>query len=72
MSTGKPSVFYRTRGSAVVEVAGHFEQFSVTDSSNPLTQEFNVQLAQEASNLEEDISDYELYPVIKLGVGYRF
>jgi hypothetical protein len=31
-----------------------------------------VQLEREAREIEEDIADYDLYPVVAVGVSYRF
>jgi len=70
--TGKPDVSIDARGSAVVLVNGIEQQFSVSDSSNPLVQELNENIRIEESNLEDDISDFEMYPVITFGIGYRF
>lgn len=70
--TGKPDVALAASGSAIVSEQGISQQFSVTDSSNPLVQELNNNLRLEEANLENDISEFELYPVIALGVGYRF
>ena len=70
--TGKPDVALAASGSAIVSINGIEQQFSVTDSSNPLVQELNMNLRIEEDNIESDLSDFEFYPVISLGIGYRF
>ena len=72
MFAGEPTVSYQASGSAEVNINGTPEQFSLSDSSNPLVAEFYAELDQEKRNLEDDISDFKLYPVIKLGIGFRF
>jgi hypothetical protein len=69
---GKPDVSMGASGSAIVSVSGIDQQFSLSDSSNPLVQELNENIRAEEKALESDISDFEMYPVISLGIGYRF
>ena len=33
---------------------------------------FQAQLAVEEQNLQDDVNDYEVYPVVQLGVTYSF
>ncbi|HYG64568.1 MAG TPA: hypothetical protein VEL74_18455 [Thermoanaerobaculia bacterium] len=41
--------------------------------NDPLARELlAIQLEREAQDIEEDIADYDLYPVLSLGVTYRF
>lgn len=41
--------------------------------NDPLARELlAIQLEREAQDIEEDIADYDLYPVVSLGVTYRF
>ncbi len=70
--SGSPEVSLSATGSAIGSYNGVEQQFSVSDNSNPLVQEFNENLRVEEKNLKEDISDFDVYPVISLGVGYRF
>ncbi|ATC93135.1 hypothetical protein [Pseudoalteromonas tunicata] len=69
---GSPKIDLSASGSAVVYIDGAANYFDVSDTTNPLVQEFNANLITEKNNLEKDISDFEFYPVITLGVGYRF
>ncbi|WP_448563653.1 hypothetical protein [Thalassotalea ganghwensis] len=70
--TDTPKVDLNASGSAIVQSNGQVYVFDVSDSSNPLVQELNDNIAIERANLENDISDFEAYPVIALGIGYRF
>jgi len=70
--TGEATVDLTASGSAVVSQNGVSQTFSITDTSNTLVQEFQTELSIEERNLEDDISDYKVYPVIAIGVGYRF
>lgn len=42
------------------------------NGNSPEALTFQNEIALEVKNLEDDISDFEYYPVISLGVGYRF
>lgn len=42
------------------------------NGNSPEALEFQNEIDVEVSNLEDDISDFEYYPVIALGIGYRF
>lgn len=58
---GSPSVALDARGTVnggAIDVA-----------TDPTVQ---AELRKEEANLEEDLKDFELYPVISLGLGYRF
>jgi len=46
--------------------------FDVNDPSDPRAQTFQDELEQERQNVEDDVSNYNLWPVISLGVHYRF
>lgn len=48
------------------------EGFDVNDGGDPRAQEFQTQKDNEVENLEADLSDLDLYPVISLGFHYRF
>lgn len=63
--SGSPSVDFQVSGTALEQESGRV----VDLSTDPIVQE-NV--ATETRNLENDISDFEAYPVISLGIGYRF
>ncbi|MEP2653137.1 MAG: hypothetical protein ABJH06_14220 [Paraglaciecola sp.] len=68
--SGEPDVQLEVTGTA--EVVGYPGfQFDVSGTS-PEAIEFQANVADEIVNLEEDISDFEMYPVITLGIGYRF
>lgn len=68
--SGEPDVQLEVAGTAeVVGYPGY--QFDVNGNS-PEAIEFQANVAEEIVNLEEDISDFEVYPVIALGIGYRF
>ncbi len=70
--SGKPEVAINASGSAIVSAHGIEQQFSVSDSSNPLVQELNENIRIEEANVQDELSDFEFYPVIALGIGYRF
>jgi hypothetical protein len=63
--SGSPSVDFSVSGTATEQGS----QTAVNLSTDPTVQE-NV--AIEIQNLEDDISGFEIYPVISLGLGYRF
>jgi len=69
---GKPDVQIDASGSAQVYSNGSYQVFDVSDTSNPLVQELNENIRAEETTLEDDISDFKAYPVIALGIGYRF
>lgn len=50
-------------GSGDVEVTTTDDTFNAT---------FSDDINQEEENIEDDIEDYELYPVVKLGIDYKF
>ncbi|MFY8274945.1 hypothetical protein AAEU32_12550 [Pseudoalteromonas sp. SSDWG2] len=70
--SGNPEVDLQASGSAFVSANGMTERFSLTDTSDPLVQQFYDELEQERLNLEDDVSDFDMYPVISLGVAYQF
>jgi len=47
------------------------EGFEV-DGADPRAQQFQADLNQEVTNLEDDAKDFKLWPVIGLGLHYRF
>ena len=69
---GKPEVQIDASGSAQVYSNGTYQVFDVSDTNNPLVQELNDNIRTEEITLENDISDFKAYPVIALGIGYRF
>ncbi|GAA6173580.1 hypothetical protein NBRC116592_32500 [Colwellia sp. KU-HH00111] len=69
---GEPQVQIDASGSAQVYANGSYQVFDVSDTSNPLVQELNENIRAEEQNLADDISGFKAYPVIALGVGYRF
>ncbi len=46
--------------------------FDVNDPNDPRAQAFQSELEQERQNLEDDAKDYKYWPVVNLGVHYRF
>lgn len=70
--SGEPTVELTASGTAIVNQNGSTQSFKITDSNNPLLQEFQNELANEELSIEDEISEYKLYPVIAIGVGYRF
>jgi hypothetical protein len=74
--TGAPSVKLRA-------VRGNFCDASIDDTCDPTdgqsvddgspeAEEFNRQVENERAELEEDAKDFDLWPVIRLGLHYRF
>lgn len=63
--TGTPSIDLTVSGSAQENGVG-----PVIDLGSDPTVQANVD--EEIATLEDDISDFELWPVLMLGVGYRF
>ncbi|WP_420465185.1 hypothetical protein [Panacagrimonas sp.] len=47
------------------------ESFDVTGNS-PQAQVFRAELDRERQNLEDDAQDYDLWPILRLGLHYRF
>ena len=45
------------------------ESVGGTFSNDPVLQ---AQLAQEVQEIEDEIEDYELWPVVQVGLSYRF
>lgn len=70
--SGEPTVNLAASGTAVVNQNGSTQSFNLSDTTNPLVQEFQNELANEEINVEDEISEYKAYPVIAIGVGYRF
>ncbi len=66
---GQGRVGLGSSGSAIDTQSG--ESFS-TQGDSMEAQVFRAELAQERELIENDISDYELYPVMSFAVGYRF
>ncbi len=64
--------------SAEVEAAGTATElssgieFDINDLSNPEAERFNTQLQNEIDDINNDLSDVSLFPVISLGLNYRF
>ncbi|WP_158968195.1 hypothetical protein [Paraglaciecola sp. L3A3] len=68
--SGAPEVELDYSGTAV-RADGQGSSFDVNGSSAE-AQTFRAEIDTEVANLEEDISEFEMYPVIALGIGYRF
>ncbi|MDU0355538.1 hypothetical protein RS130_18030 [Paraglaciecola aquimarina] len=68
--SGTPEVELNYSGTAE-RVGDPNSSFDVTGDSAE-AQLFRAEINKEKANLEEDISDFEYYPVIALGIGYRF
>lgn len=49
-----------------------FTGFDVNDPDDARAQVFRDELEQERQNAESDVADYDLYPVVSLGLHYRF
>ncbi len=62
---GDPSVDLNATGSATDQQTG----FGVDLATDPTVQS---ELRKEERNLESDLNDFDLYPVISFGLGYRF
>ena len=43
-----------------------------SNPSHPLYQQFQSNLAKEEENMQSDVDDYKFYPVVSLGLSYRF
>ncbi|WP_100642309.1 hypothetical protein [Alteromonas facilis] len=69
--SGSPTVSLDATGSAQL-VGVDNVTFDVNDSTNPFAVQLQQEVEQEARNLEDDISDFEYYPVISVGFAYRF
>ena len=69
---GKPNVSLNVSGTAAVSVLGIEYQFDAADSNILLVQTLNENLRAEEANLADDISGFDIYPVITFGIGYRF
>ncbi len=65
MFSGLPRVDLSGSGTAIHQGSG----FVVDMATNPFVQ---AEIAKEAASLEDDISGFEIFPVIMLGIGYRF
>ncbi len=46
--------------------------FDVNDPNDARAQTFRDELEQERQNVEDDVSSYKLWPVLSLGLHYRF
>ena len=68
--SGSPEVGLGFGGSAQ-QVNNPEITFDVNGNS-PEAQQFQNEIAIEVKNLEDEISDFEYYPVISVGIGYRF
>jgi hypothetical protein len=68
--SGAPEVELDYSGTAM-RADGQGSEFDVNGNSAE-AQAFRAEIDAEITNLEEDISDFEVYPVIALGIGYRF
>lgn len=47
-------------------------QLSTTGTDPDIQDEVNASLAEERVEIEDDIDDFKLYPVLQLSIGYRF
>ncbi len=68
--SGSPEVELSVSGSA--EAVGFEGSTFDVDGDSPQAREFQANVDREVANLEEEISDFEAYPVIALEIGYRF
>ncbi|WP_428312136.1 hypothetical protein [Hydrocarboniphaga sp.] len=66
---GSAKVGLNASGSAVDQQTG--QSFSTTGNT-PEAQLFQAQLEEERASLQDDLTDYEIYPVIGFTLGYRF
>lgn len=62
---GEPSVKLDASGTATDESSG----FTVDLATDPTAQ---AELRKEEQNLEDGLSDFDIYPVVSFGVGWRF
>ena len=44
----------------------------ITDPSNPLHSQFTADLERERLSAQDDLSDFKMYPVLGIGLSYRF
>jgi len=44
----------------------------ITDPSNPLHSQFTADLERERQSAQDDLSDFKMYPVLGIGLSYRF
>lgn len=63
--SGSPNVSLNASGTAV-------EQSTLTTVNMATDPTVQAEIAKEVAALEDDISDFEVYPVIMLGIGYQF
>ena len=63
--SGSPNVSLAASGTAV-------EQSTLTTVNMATDPTVQAEIAKEIAALEDDISDFEIYPVIMLGIGYHF
>ena len=68
--SGAPKVSLAANGTAYL-VSDPSTTFDVNGNSEQAV-ELRQQLETERKNLEDDLTDFEYYPVIMLGLGYRF
>lgn len=68
--SGKATADLAASGTAY-NVAAPQQQFDV-EGTSALAVQFRQELATEQANLQADLDDFEMYPVVALGLGYRF
>lgn len=68
--SGKATAELTASGTAF-NIAQPQQQFNVQGTSAAAVA-FRQELAAEQANLQQDLDDFEIYPVVALGVGYRF
>lgn len=67
---GSPQATLTARGTAT-ELSTN-TSFTIGDLSNAAAQELEDEIQKEEENLNSDIEEYKFYPVISLGLNYRF
>lgn len=78
MYTGSPSVALRATGRACESTLGACDPdsalfgFDVNDPDDSRAQTFQAELERERQNVERDSDDLEFWPVVNLGLHYRF
>ena len=69
MFQGAPDVALAASGSATVTDSNGLSRPVLDLSSDPEVQDA---VAQEQASLQDDLKDFKFYPVVNIGIGYRF
>jgi hypothetical protein len=69
MFQGEPDVALAASGSAVVTDSNGLSRPVADLSTDP---EVQTAVAQEQASLQDDLKDFQFYPVVNIGIGYRF